>query len=812
MNSNALNRKTADIIDDFNSTALANNSNCMPAVKPYSHFLQNAGVRYNIVDSFLRCGEEPSESGWLIHISVIRQQMDHLISNILEYLLRLNLPFILPKDTDCHTMILDGRCGIERTGKVVTVFIGEVSEVIPVAENLMVLTSGFYSPKVLAAAPLNHSIYVSYGKLSGSDIADLNYAPFRGFDSIKLIKNSLKKYHLQFPAELKGRIRTEQLPGLINYQYLPVEILKADAKGDVVKCIKLNRFYNLKWCVVKQGRRFQSFDDYGRDVRDRLEWQNKQLNLLKGMLFLPELIECFSHGGDSYLAYEYIEGSSLAECVVQLSDNNVWKYMGIDNKRKIIGYLLQILQGIENLHSAGIVHRDINCGNFLITNDEKVYLIDLELSFDIINGEPLPPFAFGTPGYISQQQMHNQFPAFEDDVYSLGALMIKVFTGISPAKLSGRDQDQLLSALNFYLEFEHLSVLIARCMNNDPKERPLISALRQSIEVYDALLLTSSKYLPKPADSSYFKGVLKTITSIAGNEVFKKDVLFDDSFYLKSSILFLLNSNYRKPIQTDCNPIKGREGLATNSINLAEGMAGLGLVLLSYKASLRTDEYDHDISLIAETLQKLQETDGSWLQKEDYDSERFKITGFGYGIAGITFFLMEYYRVSNGKTLKESITKGLKWLLSQRKLSDGHFLWWTNSVNQTIDPWLENGCAGIALTFIRAYDLFNENVYKEAAESSLLSNPKFIASNFFTIADGLAGLGITYLEAFRVFGGKEWIARANHITELLLHTALVIDNHTPEWPGNEDQISSNDFMRGNSGISHYLSLSVEFLL
>lgn len=39
-------------------------------------------------------------------------------------------------------------------------------------------------------------------------------------------------------------------------------------------------------------------------------------------------------------------------------------------------YFEQIVAGLESIHNAGVVHRDMKPGNMILTNEEKVKIID----------------------------------------------------------------------------------------------------------------------------------------------------------------------------------------------------------------------------------------------------------------------------------------------------------------------------------------------------------------------------------------------------------------------------------------------------
>lgn len=94
-------------------------------------------------------------------------------------------------------------------------------------------------------------------------------------------------------------------------------------------------------------------------------------------------------------------------------------------------YVLQSLKGLERLHFAGIVHRDIKPYNMMITNDDRVKLIDFGLSR--VRGEEslaIPGMQVGSPYYAAPEQM--KAPEEADaraDLFSLGVLMYRMLTG-----------------------------------------------------------------------------------------------------------------------------------------------------------------------------------------------------------------------------------------------------------------------------------------------------------------------------------------------------------------------------------------------
>ena len=102
-------------------------------------------------------------------------------------------------------------------------------------------------------------------------------------------------------------------------------------------------------------------------------------------------------------------------------------------------YILQALKGLERLHFSGIVHRDIKPFNLMITNDDRIKIIDFGLSR--IRGEEkmkIPGLQVGSPFYAApEQEVHPETADERADLYSLGVLAYRMLTGHLPDTANG---------------------------------------------------------------------------------------------------------------------------------------------------------------------------------------------------------------------------------------------------------------------------------------------------------------------------------------------------------------------------------------
>ena len=135
------------------------------------------------------------------------------------------------------------------------------------------------------------------------------------------------------------------------------------------------------------------------------------LFVLKGLDHpaIPRIVEELE---DEYFIYEimdYIEGVTLAEYAGAGRIRSAQQLLGICTE---ISGIIAYLQGQE----PPVIFRDIKPGNFIVTGDGKIKLVDFDIA---IVGEQTDNMPLGTRGYAAPEQ-HFGICSMAADVYSLG--------------------------------------------------------------------------------------------------------------------------------------------------------------------------------------------------------------------------------------------------------------------------------------------------------------------------------------------------------------------------------------------------------
>lgn len=144
---------------------------------------------------------------------------------------------------------------------------------------------------------------------------------------------------------------------------------------------------------------------------------------------------------------------------------------------KALDLCIQTLKGLDRMHAAKLVHRDVKPFNILLTWDDRVKLIDFGLSR--LRGEVRESgpsgVKIGTPYYASPEQERD--PDSVDgaaDCWSVGVMLHRLLTGLLP-KDGGYTKGPTLPQSGLIVPDSDVEVLFdeffLRALNRDPQAR-----------------------------------------------------------------------------------------------------------------------------------------------------------------------------------------------------------------------------------------------------------------------------------------------------------------------------------------------------
>jgi serine/threonine-protein kinase len=134
-----------------------------------------------------------------------------------------------------------------------------------------------------------------------------------------------------------------------------------------------------------------------------------------------------SDGETSYIVMELIRGTDLKRLVRQ---------KGGLPPEEAFEICIQIAEGLQAIHEAGIIHRDLKTSNVMLDSRGRAAVMDFGIAKDtqqsLSSGATAVGQLIGTPEYISPEQARGQRIDSRSDLYAFGVILFEVFTGHVP--------------------------------------------------------------------------------------------------------------------------------------------------------------------------------------------------------------------------------------------------------------------------------------------------------------------------------------------------------------------------------------------
>ena len=134
--------------------------------------------------------------------------------------------------------------------------------------------------------------------------------------------------------------------------------------------------------------------------------------------------------GTAYMVMEYVEGRNLEET---LKAEGPWP------EERVRALLDELLPGLEQVHAAGLIHRDVKPANVMLRSDGTPVLIDFGSARYAAGAHSHALTSVLTPGYAPHEQYQTKGKQGAwTDVYALGAVAYRALSGRAPAEATER--------------------------------------------------------------------------------------------------------------------------------------------------------------------------------------------------------------------------------------------------------------------------------------------------------------------------------------------------------------------------------------
>lgn len=167
---------------------------------------------------------------------------------------------------------------------------------------------------------------------------------------------------------------------------------------------------------------------------DSSEEQERRARFLReaeaaGRLSHPRIVPIFDIGETPetlapYIVMEYVAGRSLEEM------------FSTEGAKVPLTTTLQLIQDVaealDYAHLQGVVHRDVKPSNIIVGEDGHAKIADFGIAQLYLTDSGQPGRTWGTPAYMSPEQLRGEPVDGRSDLFSLGVILYRMLTGHRP--------------------------------------------------------------------------------------------------------------------------------------------------------------------------------------------------------------------------------------------------------------------------------------------------------------------------------------------------------------------------------------------
>jgi TolB-like protein/Flp pilus assembly protein TadD/tRNA A-37 threonylcarbamoyl transferase component Bud32 len=190
-----------------------------------------------------------------------------------------------------------------------------------------------------------------------------------------------------------------------------------------------------------------------------------------------------------FISMAFIEGDSLKK---KLLDGRL-------NIESAVSIAYQIADGLEAAHNAGIIHRNLNSANILMTDRGLAKILNFGLPSPSVEADTTAKSAsINTTAYLSPEQLRSEEIDRRTDIWSWGVVFYEILTGKLPFR-GDRPED-----------------MVAAILNEEPKLRSELN-IKMPVEV-DRII---TRALAKPLQDRY-QNISEILVDLRGPDISRR--------------------------------------------------------------------------------------------------------------------------------------------------------------------------------------------------------------------------------------------------------------------------------------------------
>lgn len=235
---------------------------------------------------------------------------------------------------------------------------------------------------------------------------------------------------------------------ILNGKYRVEKLLGKGGTGLVYLCTNIE--LGNKWAL-------KHIPEHGTSYKNLSE-----IEILKKLyhVSLPRIVDVFSDEEGLYIVESNIEGTDL---------DSLLRRQGSFTVDRVVDWAMDLCDILKYLHEfkpRPIIYRDLKPSNIMLTQGNRLVLIDFGISKEYSGYQAKDTYLAGTSIYAAPEQLiKGGLTDQRTDIYNLGATMYQLLYGRVPGLMDHRHVPERGKALS------RINKVIFRCMENKPEDR-----------------------------------------------------------------------------------------------------------------------------------------------------------------------------------------------------------------------------------------------------------------------------------------------------------------------------------------------------
>lgn len=138
------------------------------------------------------------------------------------------------------------------------------------------------------------------------------------------------------------------------------------------------------------------------------------------------VLDAGAEGGVAFVVQRYVDGLDLEELLHAM--RAIGRRLPVD---MVIRVMLDAARGLQAIHQAGVVHRDVKPANLFLCGSGATMVGDFGIATEALQRHEAEPL-MGTPSFMAPEQWHQSSVDRRTDLYALGATAHLLATNETP--------------------------------------------------------------------------------------------------------------------------------------------------------------------------------------------------------------------------------------------------------------------------------------------------------------------------------------------------------------------------------------------